>query len=221
MTSAVRPEDELANLITHGLGFVLSLIGAGYLLCRVADRPFTLQLAVGVYAFTLVLLYGCSTLSHAFHDLRRREQFRMYDQASIFLLMAGSYTPFAAAYFPQGAWLWLGMLVVMWALAVWGVLRVWQVRDLSSFDKLAFGVMGCLPIICLPELSRLAPKQVLLWVLAGGACYVIGLPFFCWSAARRYSHAVWHLCVIAGSTGHFLAIVLAVSERGLLASRIP
>lgn len=211
MSNAVRPDDELANLITHGGGWLLSIIGTGYLLTRVTDREFLLQLATGVYACTLMLVYGCSTLSHAFYDLRWRERFRMYDQASIFLLIAGSYTPFAVVYFHQGAWLW--MFVAMWTFAILGVIRVWQVRDLPSLDKLAFGFLGCLPMICLPELSRVAPLQILCWVLAGGACYGIGVPFFRWSTARRYSHAVWHLCVIAGSACHYQAILLAIADR--------
>ncbi|MBI1346979.1 hemolysin III family protein [bacterium] len=208
MTSVFRPADELANLVTHGLGLIFAIIGTVYLLGCSAESPAAVRWAVVVYTTTLLLVYSCSTLSHAFYDPRWRERFRMLDQASIYLFMAGGYTPFAAVYFHQLSWLWL--LVAMWVAACLGVLRVWQVRDLSSRDKLSFGVMGILPMACLPALSRLAPGMVIVWVLAGGICYGLGIPFFVRSASVRYAHAVWHLWVIAGSACHYLAIRLII-----------
>lgn len=211
MTSAIRPDDEWANLLTHAVGGLFSIMGSGYLLAVVSHRPLLLRVSIGIYVFTLILVYACSTLSHAFYELPRRKWFRMLDQASIFLHIAGVYTPFAVIYFHDR--LWLGLLIAMWSIAIWGVVRVFRVHNLSRFDKLWFGVLGCLPGICLPELYRLAPWPVLAWVLAGGMCYGMGVPFFIRSAVTRYSHAVWHLCVIGGSACHYRAVVLAVWDH--------
>lgn len=209
MTSLIRPPDELANAVTHGLGFLASLVAAGYLVVQAADQTLAVKLSCGLYAILLPFLYGCSTLSHLFYDLTWRRRFRSLDQASIFLQMASSYTPFAALYLHNGSWLWL--LVAMWGLALYGVARVWMTGDLPRWDRALYGVLGFLPAIALGELSRHVPPSVIGWILAGGVCFCVGLIFFQYSAAVRYSHAVWHLLVIAGSACHYRAILLAVT----------
>ncbi|MDZ4685374.1 MAG: hemolysin III family protein [Planctomycetaceae bacterium] len=159
MTSLARPPDEFANFITHGLGFLLSLAAVGYLIAQIAGQPADLLAACSLYSMTLLLVYGSSTLSHLFYDSTWRQRFRTWDQASIFLLIAGTYTPFAVMYLDHGAWQWL--LVCMWSLSTLGVWRVVQVRDLSSGDKLSYGVLGFLPVVALGELSQRAPSAVL------------------------------------------------------------
>ena len=215
MTSAERPPDELANVITHGVGLLLSVAAVGYLLRASAGQPSSpiaavVVHAVRVYAVTLTLMYLSSTLSHLFYETEWRKRFRTLDQACIFLLIAGTYTPFAAMYLNRG-W-WLGLLVAMWAFAAWGVFRVMQVRDLSQSDKYVFGVMGFLPAISLVELSRQAPGAVIGWIIAGGACYSLGSLFLRLSSSVRYAHAVWHTFVLAGSACHYWAILLAISS---------
>jgi len=107
MTSLARPPDEFANFITHGLGFLLSLAAVGYLIAQIAGQPADLLAACSLYSMTLLLVYGSSTLSHLFYDSTWRQRFRTWDQASIFLLIAGTYTPFAVMYLDHGAWQWL------------------------------------------------------------------------------------------------------------------
>lgn len=211
MTALNRPTDEMANIVTHGVGFLLSLAAAPCLMQSVADRSFSLIIACAIYVATLLLMYGSSTLSHMFYDLQWRKRFRTVDQVSIFLLIAGTCTPLAVKYLCHGMWPWL--LALMWMLAAVGIARVIQVRDLSRTDKSLYGLMGFLPIIGLREMSRLAPGFVVFWVIAGGFCYSVGTLFLVQSARVRYAHAVWHLLVMAGSVCHYRAIVLMVADR--------
>lgn len=211
MTNAVRPTDEMANVITHGLGFVLSLGAVCWLTQRVVGQSAALVVACEIYAVALLLMYGNSTLSHLFYDVAWRKPFRTLDQASIFLLIAATYTPFAVMYMDHGGWLWL--LISMWGLACLGIGRVIYVRDLSRTDKYFYGVMGFLPAVGLAELSRHAPGMVIFWIIAGGACYSLGSLFLRLSASVRYAHAIWHILVIAGSACHYWAILLAIADR--------
>jgi hemolysin III len=194
MTSLTRPPGETANVVTHGLGLLLGIAGASYLLSVVSDRSFVTIIACGVYCLTLLLLYGSSTLSHAFHDVEWRRWYRMLDQASIFLLIAGSYTPIGVTALGHGQW-WL-LLVAMWVLALLGVVRVFQVGDLTAGAKVMYGLLGWLPVVALGELSRHSSPSLLAWIIAGGVCYSIGAVFLRLSRCHRYAHAAWHLCVI-------------------------
>jgi len=211
MTSSVRPADEMANLLTHAAGFLLSLVAAVQLMQRVTSASAAVKIACGVYSVSLLLVYGSSTLSHLFYDTQWRRRFRTLDQACIFLLIAGTYTPLGVIYLDHGWWRLL--LIVMWVSAFAGVLRVVQVQDLSATDKVFFGLIGFLPVIAIAELARQASTSLVVWIVAGGACYCLGAIFLRLSARIRYSHAVWHLFVVAGSACHYWAILLAVTSR--------
>lgn len=214
MTSANRPPDEWANFLTHGVGLILSIVAIRYLMLAAPQWSNAMIAACGLFSFTLLLTYTGSTLSHAFYDLTWRQRCRTLDQASIFLLIAGTYTPFAILTLDDGAWPWL--LTLMWLIAIGGVLRVLQVRDLSPIDKVAYCVLGCLPLAAFGELGRLSPPTVSTWLLAGGACYGVGAIFLRLSACVRYAHAVWHLFVIAGCACHYWALLLALSAGASL-----
>ncbi len=210
MTSAQRPVDESANLITSGLGFLLSLVAAVYLMRLVVPghQPRTI-VACGVYCSTLVVLYAASTLSHTFHDLELRRLFRTLDQACIFLLIAGSFTPYAVIFLNHGWW-WL-LLWTMWGLALTGVVFVLRRRDLSGPAKFSYGAMGWLPVVALWELYHRAPFDMLLWLVAGGAFYSIGGIFLALDRRVRYFHAVWHVLVVAGSICHYVGVIVYVA----------
>ena len=211
MTALIRPTDEMANILTHGIGFLLSLAAAVHLMQLVADRSIGLIVACALYAATLVMVYASSTLSHLFYDLEWRKFFRTLDQACIFLLIAGTCTPLSVTYLNHGIWPWL--LGSMWFLAGCGVARVIQIRDLSRSDKSLYGLMGFLPIIGLGEMSRSSPVALICWIIAGGACYSIGTVFLMLSARVRFSHAIWHLLVMAGSVCHYQAIMVMIADR--------
>ena len=211
MTSLERPIDELANLLTHGYGLVLSVVASVFLMWTVAGEDAPLIAACGVYCLTLILLYGASTLSHTFHDLEWRRLFRMIDQACIFLKIAGSFTPFAVIYLNHGWW-WL-ILIAMWVLALAGVLLVMRFTYLEGAAMVTYGVLGWLPAISLWELYRQAPPGLLVWLLAGGFFFSTGTIFLRLSDRVRYTHALWHTFVIAGSICHYIAVLVYVAGR--------
>lgn len=208
MSSEHRPVDEAANLLTHGLGLILSIAATVVMMWTVVGRSTSTVIACGVYGLTLILLYGASTLSHTFHDLEWRRLFRMIDQACIYLLIAGSFTPFAVIFLGHGWW-WL-ILVAMWVLAVAGVFLALRLRNLSGAAKITYGLLGWLPAVSLWELHQRAPLEMLVWLLAGGFFYSSGTIFLRLDQKMRYLHALWHVFVIAGSICHYIAVLVYV-----------
>lgn len=201
-----RPVDEYANLITHGLGLLLSIVAAAVLMTHVIQEHRALTIATcGVYCASLVGLYAASTLSHAFFDLAWRRFYRALDQACIFLLIAGSFTPVGVAYLRNG---WSCLLVpVMWITALWGVVLVIRMGNLTRGAKSLYGVLGWLPVVAVKPLYDAAPFELLAWMVAGGVFYSVGTVFLVFDLRVRYLHALWHAFVIAGSTCHYIAIL--------------
>jgi len=212
MSSLERPPDEALNFLTHGFGLVLSLAGAVFLmrLAMTGSNPYN-YLACGVYCLTLVAMYAASTLSHAFHDLSRRSLFRTLDQASIFLMIAGSFTPFAVGFLGHGRW-WL-LLAAMWVLAFAGAVFALVRRELSRTDKVTYCILGGLSMFSLMELYRVAPLNMFLLIIAGELFYLVGSVFLAKGKHTRHYHALWHLFVLAGSACHYAGIAAYVALR--------
>jgi len=205
-----RPGDEYANLITHGLGLLLSVLASAVLMTQVVhEHKATTTVTCGIYCFSLVSLYAASTLSHAFHDLARRRFYRALDQACIFLLIAGSFTPVGVAYLRHGWSAWL--VPIMWVTAFSGVILVIRMRNLTPAAKSLYGVLGWLPVIAIKQLFDAAPFELLAWMVAGGVFYSTGTLFLALDMRVRYFHALWHAFVIAGSTCHYIAILQFVA----------
>ncbi len=206
-----RPIDEYANLITHGFGLVLA-VGASAFLMRqaIAFQPLRTIVACAAYCVSLVALYAASTLSHSFYDPRWRRFFRTVDQACIYLLIAGSFTPLAITYL-WNAW-WPILLTCMWILAMLGVILVLRMRNLTPIAKVTYGILGWLPIISLKTLIETAPGPLLVWTIAGGAFYSLGTVFLAYDFRVRYFHALWHTFVIAGSVCHYIVILRFVAS---------
>lgn len=211
MTSEQRPIDETANLLTHGFGLLLSLVAAAVLTWTAAEQEVRIIIACGVYSLTLILLYAASTLSHAFHDLRWRRAFRMLDQACIYLLIAGSFTPYAVTFLWHGTWRLL--LVAMWVLAAFGVVLVLRLRNLTAAARFTYILLGWLPAVSLWELYQQAPAEVLVWLIAGGVCYSVGTIILHFDKSVRYMHAVWHTFVIAGSICHYVGVLVCIAPQ--------
>jgi len=171
-----RPDDEYANLITHAVGFVLSVAGSIVLMTLVIqNRPAIQIVACGIYCSSLMGLYAASTLSHMFHDLAWRRFFRTLDQACIYLLIAGSFTPFSVV-FLWHQW-WPVLLGVMWLLALFGVALVLRMRNLTPAAKITYGLLGWLPVISLKMLFDAAPLPIVICVVGGGLFYSFGAVF--------------------------------------------
>lgn len=166
-------------------------------------------LACGIYSLSLVAVYSASTLSHAFHDAHRRKFFRTMDQACIFFMIAGSFTPFAVVFLNHGRW-WM-LLAAMWALAFAGAAFVLHRREMSRRDKFAYGALGLMALLSVRELYRAAPPNVTVLLLAGCLLYLLGSVFLGLGKNTKYCHAVWHLFVLAGSACHYAGIVAYVA----------
>ena len=206
--------EEIANAITHGLGLVASLIAVPMLLTTTRSHADAwMTLGVAVFGVTLVLMYLSSTLYHAVPHPRAKRLLRTIDHSAIYLLIAGTYTPFLLGPL-RGAWGW-SLLAVIWALAALGVIAKWTFG--FRFPRLSTGVylgMGWLIVVATVPLVREVSPAGLLWLLAGGLCYTGGVVFHATDHRLRFGHAVWHLFVTGGSLCHFLAVLWHAAPRG-------
>jgi len=197
--------EEVANSITHGLGLAAGIAGASILLFVVAQHHNPVWFwADAVYAASLVTVYAASTLYHAITDRRLKRYFRLMDRAAIYVMIAGTYTPFAVLNLGRAEG--LPFIVLAWALAVAGVIFTALMRQrmsrITTVLYLAMGWMGLL--VAKPAFHHLNAWG-LIWILGGGICYTIGALFYSWERLR-YGHAIWHLFVLAGSICHYIAV---------------
>ena len=197
--------EELANSISHGVGLAAALVATPFLIGN-AVRHGSAAFAVGVsvFAATVVLLYLASTLYHALPRGKAKHVFRIIEHSAIYLLIAGTYTPFTLGVL-RGAWGWT-LIGLIWILAVGGVLlkSMGGVRHPVLSMALYLG-MGWLMVVAVRPLWLRVPLPGLAWLLAGGLAYTAGVAFY--GAKRlRYGHFVWHLFVLAGTTCHFIAV---------------
>lgn len=197
--------EEIANSISHGLGFVLALVAAPVLVVAATRRGTTSDLvAVSVFAGAMALMYLSSTIYHALPRGRVKEAFHVLDHAAIYLLIAGTYTPFTLGVL-QGGWGWT-LFGLVWGLAAIGVLtKTFAGIRWHGLSTIVYVVMGWLVLIAAKPLWESLPTAGLLWLLAGGIAYTGGV-FFYVRKDLRYGHLVWHLFVVAGSACHFVAV---------------
>jgi hemolysin III len=206
--------EEIANAITHGLGLVGSIVALPVLLAAPHLRvDGWTTLGVAVFGTTLVLMYLASTLYHAVPHPRAKRVLRTVDHSAIYLLIAGTYTPFLLGPL-RGAWGW-SLLAVIWSLAALGVIAKWTFG--FRWPRLSTGVylgMGWLIVVAaVPLVRELSPSGVR-WLLAGGLCYTGGVVFHATDHRLRFGHAVWHLFVTGGSLCHFFAVLWHAGGRG-------
>jgi hemolysin III len=201
--------DELASCVIHGIGIVLSVMGLVLLTVRAAvEGTASDVLAAAVYGVSLILLYTASTLYHSVRTESARRVLRTLDHIAIFLLIAGTYTPFTLIAL-RGAWGW-SLFGIVWSLALLGsALELGMLKRYRRFAVLLYVAMGWVGIIAFrPLLAHLQFGGMVL-LLGGGAAYTLGVPFYLW---RRlpYHHSVWHFFVLAGSVLQFLAVFFYV-----------
>ena len=207
LTMVVR--EEVANSVTHGLGLLASIVGVVVLITLAAERGEAWHVvSAAVYGATLVSLYAASTLYHSLKGTKARDVLRLLDHCAIYLLIAGTYTPITLVSL-RGGWGW-ALFGAVWVLAVAGIFfKVFATGRFGYLSTVAYVLMGWICIIALkPILLLLSPGAIAL-LLAGGISYTAGTLFYSWERIP-YSHAVWHLFVIAGSVCHYLAIALYV-----------
>ena len=198
--------EEIAHAVTHGLGLVLSIAGVAVLVAAASVRGDAWHVVgCAVFGATLVLLYAASTLYHGVHHKRAKRLLRQFDHAAIYLLIAGSYTPFTLVSL-RGGWGWT-LLTLVWGLAVLGIaLQVTRPSGLRHAAVPIYLAMGWLAVLVIEPLLRSLHSEGLVLLFLGGIAYTLGLIFYAW---RRlpYNHAVWHLFVLAGSAFHFSCVL--------------
>ncbi len=207
-TGPTRPE-ELANSISHGVGFVAAAIAIPILIVTAVRRG-DAEVVVGasVFGSVTLILYLTSCIYHALHPGPAKRLFQILDHVAIFLMIAGSYTPFTLGIL-GGGWGWT-LLGAVWTLALAGIaMKIvlgtrWPILSVSLYLA-----MGWLAIIAIKPLSAALPPDGLAWIVAGGLAYTVGVIFF--AAERvRYAHFVWHLFVIGGSVCHYVAVFCVI-----------
>jgi hemolysin III len=202
--------EEQANFLTHGLGMVLSAFAAALMYQVFGTDDIKKTIGVAVYIVSLIGMYMMSTLSHSFNNPRLRSFFRALDQGTIYLLIAGTYTPFSMVYLNTP--LWNAVLGVVWLIAIGGFLSkvafTYRVESVSAAPCL---VLGGIQLLAIPTVLPMVGFTCLAWMVGGIVCYLIGLWFWLNDSRGRHFHAVWHLMVIAGSGFHFMGILLFVA----------
>ncbi len=205
-------QEEFANTITHGAGAILSLAALYYLMEAASATGSTITMVgVAVYGVTQLLLYSASTLYHGVQQPRAKGIFRKADHVCIYLLIAGTYTPFLLT-FLQGPWGY-SLLALVWGCALMGGYTRIVAKPQDEMSYAPYIATGWLAVLAAKPIYDYAPAGGLLLILAGGLCFTIGV-FFLLQHRRPYYHTIWHLWVLAGSTCHFLAILYYVVPAG-------
>ena len=200
--------EELAHSVTHGIGVVLSIVGLAVLVTLATARGQALHVATcAVYGTTLILLYVASTLYHSIPLPRAKRVLRVLDHCAIYLLIAGTYTPFALVSL-RGARGWV-LFGVVWALAIAGMaFKSVATGRARIFSVVLYLLLGWCALSVLAA-SRAIPAKGMALLFAGGASYTVGVVFYAWKRLP-YHHAIWHLFVLAGSIFHFFAVLVSV-----------
>ena len=196
---------EKFNAWTHLVGAVLALVGAVWLLLLAsASGDSWKQVSVAIYGVTLVVLYSTSTLYHSVQGPAKRLMQKL-DHLSIYLLIAGSYTPFCLVSL-RGPWGW-SLFATVWSLALIGMLQEIKPRSEARVLSLViYAVMGWIVLVAVKPLLAALGREGFAWLASGGVLYTIGILFFAYDSRFRHWHGIWHLFVMAGSLLHFVAI---------------
>ena len=197
---------ERANQVTHGLATLLATVATVAVISRAVSRGASDLLVTGLwcYAVSQCLVYLCSTLSHSFLRGYWKHTFRTLDQVSIFLMIAGGYTPVGLTICgDSGGWFVVG---AMWTLAFAGIAAKLFLTGIQNVPVMFYVAVGWLPLLNAGSILNWFPTTGLFWVLAGGICYTVGTWFLLNDDKGRHYHPTWHLLVVAGSSCHFVVM---------------
>lgn len=207
---AVRPQslgEEIANSLSHGIGLLLAIASIPILVVAAAGHAGAAEITgVSIFGATMVLAYLSSALYHALPAGKGKRVMQLVDHSTIFLLIAGTYTPFTLGAL-WGAWGW-SLFGVVWGLALIGLILKTCVG--TRYQNLSLGLylaMGWLILIAIQPLYLHVPAWGLFWLVAGGLAYTLGVVFFVLDERVRYAHAIWHVFVLIGSCCHFVAVL--------------
>ena len=206
------PTEEAVNVLTCSVGVLLSVAGLVFLVAPAAAQGDAWQVvSFSVYGASLILRYMASALYHAIQTPRLKRLFEIFDQSAIYLLIAGTYTPFTLVAI-RSAMGW-SMFGVIWGLALAGIVVTWlfPTEKLRLFSSLSYLVMGWLIVIGAGPLTAKLPPAGIFWLTAGGVLYSAGVPIFFFKR-KRFAHTVWHLFVLGGSICHYVAVRFYVAS---------
>lgn len=197
--------EEIANSISHGIGFLGSIAITPIMIINAIDSGAAAVVGASVFGGTMALLYVASALYHAFPHSRTKRVFNILDHGAIFLLIAGTYTPFTLGVL-RGAWGW-PLFGIIWALAIFGVVIKSVAGPKSGkLSTALYLAMGWIAIVAAKPFWENIPAWGLFWLLAGGVMYSLGVFFFA-AQKIRYGHFIWHLFVMAGTACHVVAVM--------------
>ncbi len=199
------PLEEKLNIFSHGLGFILAIPATVMLILKASLHGDVWQIvSVSIYGLSMMTLYLASTLYHSAKDHQRRHRLNVFDHASIYLLIAGTYTPFVLVTL-RGPWGW-SIFGVVWAAAIGGIIfKIFYTGRFDLVSTIAYVVMGSIIVIAIKPLIHHLPVVGLWWLVAGGVSYVVGAVLYM-MRKMPFHHAVFHLFVLIGSICHYWAI---------------
>jgi hemolysin III len=201
--------EELVHAITHGIGVILSIVGLSWMLyvsINIAD-PWRI-VASSIYGATLITLFLASTLYHSMYASRHREIFKLLDHCAIYLLIAGTYTPFLLVAMRSSTGWWI--FGTIWALATAGIVtKLWFRHRFPKLALASYLAMGWLIVVAAPQVAEAIGPHGMAWLVAGGVSYSVGAVFY---VVERipFNHAIWHLFVLVGGICHFFGVALHV-----------
>ena len=207
-TARHRPQtlgEEIANSVSHGVGFLAAVGTLPVLVISARNQGAAAVVGAAIFGASVALLYLASTLYHAIGSERAKRVFRVLDHAAIYLLIAGTYTPFTLGVL-RGAWGWT-LFGLTWGLALIGIFLK-SVRGIR-YPRLSTAVylaMGWLVVIAAKPVVSNVPTSGLFWLVAGGVAYTAGVGFYA-ANRMRYAHFIWHLFVLAGTACHVVAVL--------------
>ena len=203
---------EKLNSITHLIGAVLALIGFGALLTiSIQAHDWLLIFSFTIFGFTLILLYTMSTLYHSFHPPKLKKIFQKLDHVSIYLLIAGTYTPYMLVSLRENNG--LIMLMLIWIMAVIGLLLdIFVAKRIEWLQVLIYLLMGWISTLNYSDLQATIPTAGMIWLTIGGIAYTVGILFYVLDNLKklRHAHGIWHIFVLSGSICHFISIITYV-----------
>ena len=198
------PQEELINAYSHGLGAVLALIAAIFLIVKGYGLALGQWISLWVYGLSLVLLLSSSMLYHFAQDERKRYWYKKLDHTAIYYLIAGTYTPFLSIAIPTAKA--HHLLIALWVIALIGTLfKLVFIHRFQKVSLAAYLVMGWLAVLVMDDMQRYLSRDAIQLLIAGGLAYTVGTLFYALKKVR-YSHAIWHVFVLLGAGLHFLAI---------------
>lgn len=211
---------EILNSTTHALGIILCLIGSQLLMDKARDQETTIHyISCLIYSISLMVLYISSTLYHSFFLMKRTKQvLKIFDHCAIYILIAGTYTPFLSICFPHKPYISIGLLSFLWCCAILGMLveGFYQGKKKVVLALILYLFMGWCAVFRLSDILYGIPRSAAMWLIAGGLAYTIGVPFF--ALKRHLFHAIWHVFVLVGSACHYISIYGYIVDLPLAAA---